>query len=323
MISLESFLLISTGSSSMSKASAATPTGSSSATLPLFPDVLEESPDPWNEIMVEFDELKNNFSNLVKSLESFEKVGGSLNSGNVSTSASTSNGSQSSDRARVGLDSGNGRKNSEKTDHISDKEANSSEASRRCSEPSGSALSAMDDLIDFTSDSLAPTADNLPPVLLQLAKSWPCVAKTVLGTTIDDKTILETLDPDSDVVTSFAKLRDVSEACDLDFFVQELLSDADEIVLEAVTNTIIGELNKHTFSFGDYVDTASDAGGWNPVKMALRVCQRFLRSVTRQLCFLLSNNNMAFVELPSSVSERTAGRRGNAGEVKRRARLVI
>ena len=275
--------------------------------------------------MVEFDELKNNFSNLVKSLESFEKVRGNLNSGNESTSASTSNGSQSSDRARVGLDSGNGRKNSEKTDGPSDrgeKEANSSEASRRSSEPSGSALSSMDDLIDFTSDSLAPSTDNLPPVLLQLAKSWPCVAKTILGASIDDKTILETLDPDPNAVTSFAKPRGVSEACDLDFFVQELLSDADEIVLEAVTDTIIGELNKYSFSFGDYVDAASDAGGWDPAKMALRVGQRFLRSVTRQLCFLLSHNGMAFVELPSSASERAAGTSGNASEVKRRARLV-
>lgn len=260
--------------------------------------------------MVEFDELKNNFSNLVKSLESFEKVRGNLNSGNESTSASTSNGSQSSDRARVGVDSGDGRKNSERTDGTSesgDKAANSS----------------TDDLIDFPSDSLAPSTDNLAPVLLQLAKSWPCVAKTILGTSIDDKTILETLEPDSDAVTSFAKPRGVSEACDLDFFVQELLSDADEIVLEAITDTIIEELNKHSFSFGDYVDAASDAGGWDPAKMALRVGQRFLRSVTRQLCFLLSHNGMAFVELPGSVNERAAGTSGNASEVKRRARLVI
>ena len=194
-----------------------------------------------------------------------------------------------------------------------------------------------EDLISFTSEINGSRSQNKDvsglPVLIQLAKSWPCIVATILGEWPFGSPDGNTGGSDTRMGEEPAQITSLpspSDACSVDALVQSLLAHADESVLLSFVETIVEAMNRHAadLSLETVLNSQTLSAPLSRANVAFSVGLRFLRSVVRQMAIHLSQSSLSYIDLrtrvggSNGVSSLRSGQSDNM-EFKRKTRLVI
>ena len=198
------------------------------------------------------------------------------------------------------------------------------------------------DLMDFSHSPVGAqqeqSADKLP-VLTQLTRNWPCVAAAILGTfpktdgpsQVDGPDVCMPNAPKAHQGRSAASPSGIvpGDSCNLDAFVFELLTHANEAVLVSFVETVIQEMNKYAAELTlESVLQSQEHGPCSQRKIAFAVGLKFVRSVVRQMAVHLSRTGLSYVDLRSRIVTGSAtssprlSQNGNV-EFKRKVRYVV